>query len=99
MARYFFHLRDGSDQLLDPEGVELPDLSAVEKRALVAARDMLSDEMKAGTLDLRYRIEVEDAEGNLLHSLPLEEAFTIIPSESNFTRKAAATLSCSYRPT
>ena len=30
MARYFFHLRDGEDQLLDPDGTELVDHHAIE---------------------------------------------------------------------
>jgi len=82
VARYFFHLRDGSDQLLDPEGIELADLLAVKDKALFAARDTLSNEIKAGTLDLRYRIDVEDVEGNIVHSLRLEDAFEVIPSGS-----------------
>ena len=80
MSLYFFHLRDGSDQLLDPEGVELPDLKAAEARALAAARDMLSEEMKLGRLDLGYRIEVEDERGRVLHSLPLADAFQMVRS-------------------
>ena len=82
MARYFFHLRDGSDQLLDPEGIELADLLAVKDKALFAARETLSNVIKAGTLDLRYRIDVEDVEGNIVHSLRLEDAFEVIPSGS-----------------
>ena len=70
LARYFFHLRDGSDILLDPEGIELTDIGAVRKKALEAARDTLSHDMKDGFLDLKYRIEVEDAEGSVVYSLP-----------------------------
>ena len=46
--------------------------------ALIAARDTLSHDIKQGLLDLRFRIEVEDAEGNLLHSLALKQAFTVV---------------------
>lgn len=78
MAGDFFHLRDGSDQLLDPEGVELLDVEAAKARALVAARDTLSHEMRDGTLD--HRIEVEDDAGSVLYCLPLQDAFEVITS-------------------
>ena len=78
MARYFFHLRDGDDQLLDPDGVELADQKAIEAAALTAARDTLSHELRAGRLDLRYRIDVEDERGTLVHSIELAEAFETI---------------------
>ena len=78
MARYYFHLRDGHDQLLDPDGTELPDQQAIEAAALRAARDMLSHELQAGRLDLRYRIDVEDEGGTVVHSLDLADAFETI---------------------
>ena len=81
MARFFFHLRDGTDFALDPEGVVLPDLEAAQTAALQAARDTLGHDIRDGRLDLRYRIDVEDERGTVLHSLPFEDAFEIIPAE------------------
>jgi len=78
MARYFFHLRDHTDQILDLEGVQLPSVDAVKPEALRAARDTLSHEIKDGVVDLRYRIDVEDAGGRIVHSLPLRDAFEVI---------------------
>jgi len=78
MARYFFHLRDGSDQLLDPDGIELPDQQAIETAALRAARDTLSHELRAGRLDLPYRIDVETEDGTIVHTIDLAEAFETI---------------------
>jgi len=78
MARYFFHLRDHTDQILDPEGLELPDIEAARAAALVAARDTLSHDILNGEIDLRYRIDVEDALGAVVYSIPLGDAFTII---------------------
>ena len=78
MARYFFHLRDGTDILLDPEGLELPDQQAIEACALKAARDTLSHDVKAGCLDFRPRLEVEDQDGKVVHRLELQEAVTIL---------------------
>jgi hypothetical protein len=78
MARYFFHLRDGDDQLLDPEGTELSDKQSIEAAALRAARDTLSHELQSGRLDLRYRIDVEDEAGAIVHSIDLADAFETI---------------------
>ena len=78
MARYFFHLRDHSDQILDPEGLELSGLDAVRAAALTAARDTLSHDIRNGSLDLRYRIDVEDETGAKVHSIALRDAFSII---------------------
>ena len=78
MARYFFHLRDGHDQLLDPDGIELPDHRAIEATALKSARDTLSQELRAGRLDLRYRIDAEDERGSVVHSIELADAFETI---------------------
>jgi len=82
LSRFYFQLREGLGQLLDPDGVELPDLQSAKAKALAAARDTLSHEMKAGILDLRYRIEVEDSAGSILYSLPLGGAFEIVANRA-----------------
>jgi hypothetical protein len=78
MVRYYFHLRDGMDVALDDEGQEMADVEAAKAAALVAARDSLSHDIKAGVVDLRLRIDVEDGAGALIHSLPFREAFEVI---------------------
>jgi hypothetical protein len=59
MPRYFLHLRDSIDEVLDPEGVEMPP-EAVAGAALVAARECIAEDVKTGLLDLHYRIDVHD---------------------------------------
>jgi hypothetical protein len=78
MPRYFFHLRDHTDEVLDPEGVELADLEAAKETALRAARDTMSHDMQAGKLDLRYRIDVEDDAGHVVHSIQFSDAFETV---------------------
>ena len=78
MAIYFFHLRDHTEELLDPDGIELDSVDAIKFEALRAARDTLSQEIKTGVVDLRYRIDVEDIDGRVVHSLPLRDAFKMI---------------------
>jgi hypothetical protein len=73
------HLRDSTDELLDPEGVELADLEAVRKNVMVAARDMLAGDLRNGLIDLRYRIDAENEVGEVVYTLAFKHAFSIIP--------------------
>jgi hypothetical protein len=79
VARYFMHLRDGTEQLLDPEGLEFATIELVRKAALVSARDLMTGDVREGVLDLRFRIDVEDEGGEIVYSLPFKHALSIIP--------------------
>jgi hypothetical protein len=76
MPRYFLHLRDPADELLDPEGVVMPE-EAIAGAALLAARDCMAHDLRSGRLDLRYRIEVQNEKGELVHMLPFADAVSI----------------------
>jgi len=79
MARYFMHLRDGTDELLDPEGVDLDSIEAVRKNVMTAARDVLAGDLRNGVVDLRYRIDAENEGGEIVYSLAFRHAFSIVP--------------------
>ena len=79
MALYYFHLRDGTDMLLDPEGSELPDFPAVRAQALTGARSIMSADILEGRMQLDLRIDVEDAAGSLVYRLPFTDAVEFIP--------------------
>jgi hypothetical protein len=79
MPRYFMHLIDHTDVILDPEGVELA-LKQVSSATLEAARDCMAGDVHNGQLDLRYRIEVQDENGTTVHRLPFAEAVEILTS-------------------
>ena len=80
MARYFMQLRDGTDQLLDPDGIESADLDGLKKKVLIAVRDLISEDVKVGgVIDLRFRIDAEDQGGVIVYTLPFAEALNIIP--------------------
>ena len=78
MPRYYFHLRDGEDVLLDPEGRELNHPGAVEQMALNEARAIICDDGRGGRIDLTQRIDVEDEAGNLVHRLPFVDAVEVV---------------------
>jgi hypothetical protein len=73
------HLRNGVDELLDSEGVELVDLEAVRQNVLTTARDILGGDLRGGVMDLRYRIDAENEGGAIVYTLPFKHAFSIIP--------------------
>lgn len=77
MAKFYFHLRDDVDQILDPEGIDCLNADAVATKALAAARDLIADDAKSGMIDMRYRIDVEDTSGRLVHSVEFEGAVAI----------------------
>ena len=79
MARYFMHLRNSTDDLLDAEGVELVDLEAVRENVMRAARDILAGDLRNGLVDLRYRIDAENEGGAIAYTLAFKHAFSIIP--------------------
>jgi hypothetical protein len=79
MSRYFLHLRDGTEQLLDPEGQEFASLDAMRKFVLFSARDLLTGDVRSGILDLRFRIDAEDEQGTIVYTLPFKHALNVIP--------------------
>lgn len=77
MPRYFTHLVDGEDVLLDPDGIEMS-ADAVERHAMMNARDCIAADAREGRIDLRYRLEVHDESGRVVHSLSFAEAVRVV---------------------
>ena len=82
MPRFYLHLRDSTDELLDPEGTELVNVEAAAARALREARCIISDEVKGGQLKLAQRIDVEDQAGALVYSLAFRQAVEIVDEQA-----------------
>jgi hypothetical protein len=81
MARYFMNLRDGTEELLDPEGAEYTSLDAMRTAVLTAVRDCIAGDVVKGILDLRFRIDAEDEAGVIVHTMPFQHAVSIIPPQ------------------
>lgn len=81
MPRYFMHLIDSTDVLLDPDGVVIP-AELVERVTLRAARDCMAGDVQNGRLDLRYRIDVRDESGAALHQLAFCDAVEVLLPEA-----------------
>ena len=78
MSRYFLHLKDSTDEVLYPEGTEMP-AELVPAAALRSARDCIAGDAKNGTIDLHYRIEVVNESGELVHTLHFSDAVEVVP--------------------
>jgi hypothetical protein len=79
VAVYFMHLRNGTDELLDPEGKDFASIALLKSAVLAGARDLMAGDIKHGIVDLRYRIDAEDADGAIVYSLDFAHALNIIP--------------------
>ena len=79
MARYFMHLRDGVDEVLDPEGREFATLDELRTAVMFSARDLIAGDVRDGVIDFRFRIDAEDEHGAVVYTLPFRHAFSIIP--------------------
>jgi hypothetical protein len=77
MARYFLHLKDSVDEVLDPDGTEMP-AEAVPGAALRSARDCIAGDVKEGRIDLHFRIEVLSETGELVHTLRFSDAVEVV---------------------
>jgi hypothetical protein len=79
LARYFLHLRDGVDEIIDPEGKEFETMEALREYVLIAARDLMTGDIRNGLLDFRFRIDAENESGQVVYSMPFAGALNVIP--------------------
>lgn len=77
MALYFFHLCDGHEVVIDPEGREIANPHQIGDFALLEARAMISQDALTGRILLNQYIEVRDVSGKLVHQLSFHDAVTI----------------------
>lgn len=77
MAVYYFHLSDGHQALIDPDGREVADFSQIAVLALQEARAMISQDALGGRINLNQFIEVRDEAGKLVHQLSFRDAVTV----------------------
>jgi hypothetical protein len=76
MAKYYFHLCDGTDVLLDADGREI-DSNAIPPAALAEARAIVAADAATGHIFLDQAIEVHDAAGKIVHRLEFQDAIQV----------------------
>jgi hypothetical protein len=77
MPTFFFHIRGGAVEAEDFIGMDLPNVAAARNEAVRSARDIMMDEIQAGRLSLKRRIDVEDQDQRPIFSLPFGEAIEL----------------------
>jgi hypothetical protein len=84
MPRYYLHIVRDEDVIVDFEGYDLPDLESARSEAIGGARGILSEEVLNGTLSLAERIDIADADGVVLASIPFLATIDIrLPPRDN----------------
>lgn len=78
MPRFYFHLYQGGEMLVDPEGVELAGPGYARTRALVVARDLIAADAVNGAIDLDSRLRVVDEADRLVVDLTFSDAVAFI---------------------
>ena len=78
VPRYFFHLRNGDDVLIDPDGRDIVSLAEVAAITLREARDIISHDALEGCIRLDFRLDIQNAVGGIVHSLAFRDAITVM---------------------
>jgi hypothetical protein len=73
MGRFYFHLKEGSELVLDDEGQELPSASEATTVALASARELLAEAIRFGLSDIAEAIVIADETGQPVLEVPLVE--------------------------
>lgn len=77
MSRFYFHLYDDLD-VPDEEGAEMANLEAAVAYGLANVRALAADQVTRGNLDLRHRIEIADAQGQVLGTIRFADAVEVV---------------------
>jgi hypothetical protein len=79
MPRFHLHVRTAREFIEDEEGVDFPDYSTAIVEAVRGARCLMKGEVTGGTLCLDQSIEICDADGQLVTTVPFSEALKLVP--------------------
>jgi hypothetical protein len=74
MPRYFFHIYERGQALLDSEGSELESIDAAREEAIAAARELMSTDVLSGLAPDGRRFVVTDERDVVVFDLPFEQA-------------------------
>jgi stage III sporulation protein SpoIIIAA len=71
MGRFYFYLRAGDELIRDDEGVDLPDFSAAQREATLAARELLAEAIMSGRPKVPDALVIVDEVGRTLDAVAL----------------------------
>ena len=73
MPQFFMHIREGDQVTEDPDGSELPDLTAAKAEGVAAACEITAEGLRAGKAPVVRRFEIRDGAGRMLATVPFPE--------------------------
>jgi hypothetical protein len=73
MARFYINFRNGNEIAKDDEGQDLPGLEEARAAALVSAREILADNVKAGAKNPLQAVIITDESGQEIMTIPAKE--------------------------
>jgi hypothetical protein len=73
MARFYINFRNGNEIAKDDEGQDLPGLEEARAAALVSAREILADNVKAGAKNPLQAVIITDENGQEIMTIPAKE--------------------------
>lgn len=74
MSRYYFHLWTRDGYLMDDTGIELKDAEEAYLEAVHGAREISMEALRERRSAMRYRFDVVDSRGRLVHAVLFSEA-------------------------
>ena len=86
MPRFHLHVRTPTEFIEDEEGMEFTDYSSAIVEAVRSARCLLKGEVGRGTLCLDQSIEICDAAGQHVTTVPFSEAVKLVPPAEQTTK-------------
>jgi hypothetical protein len=78
VTHYYLHLRDGTEEVLDPEGSTFLTFEKLVQAVQAAARELIADGAFGGRIDFGYRIDAEDADARIVHTLQFRDAVKLV---------------------
>lgn len=81
MARYYLHLRDGTEDVPDVEGANYDTVASLKEAMVRSARDVIAGDVLHGLLNLGLRIDAETGDGRLIATLPFRDVVEIKPEK------------------
>jgi hypothetical protein len=89
MPRFHLHIRSEGDFIVDEEGTECFDYVKAVLEAVRGARCLMAGEVATGKLCLDQAIEIHDANGRYLTTVPFSEALRVVAAPRERSAKLA----------
>jgi hypothetical protein len=77
MARYFFHIKDGTHLIKDEEGTELATAQDARAQAMVSVRELFANAIRSGRPLEADAFVIADEHGRELTFVPMTEALPV----------------------